>query len=180
MTQTDATFGDVTYEDPTLTRVPERHSALDALRDELAVDTAREPLTLPIPLRKSLSMRYDTNIDGDLLNAWRKMSKERKSKDPTDIDTLKFSCLILANQGEALLRDGDEVLGNDGNPLSFAHGELRAMLSAASASDAVRKLYGGAKFTGDGDILNSAAEVSRVAGFGDEELDAEESPTNSR
>lgn len=147
-------------------------TALDDLKADLAKQVKTPPVTIGVPRRPNLSLRFSTEINADLLNAWRKRSRERRGSD--DVDVLKFSCLVIANQCEAVLRNGEVVPAVNGEPISFRHADLIQMTGAMSAIDAVRKLYGV-----DGDVINVASEVTRLAGYGDEELDVED-PTKGR
>lgn len=142
--------------------LPPATTPLDDLRAELAEEVGAEPLTLPVPARPRYSVRYSTDVDGELLSRWTKASKDRHA--PNGVDELSLACRILANQAIGVLRDGDELL-DEGKPLRFRSRAFLDILGVGSPTEAVRKLYGR-----DGHVQAAALEVLRSAGYDDDAL----------
>lgn len=156
---------------------PERVAAeiatpLDALRDEVTAELA-ETTTLEIPGRPGYGVRFSLNIDHPMLGLWRKKAKD--SQQPEGIDELKWACIILAAQAEAIVRNGDELV-LDGEPVTFSSRPLLELLGAREAHQAVRKLYGR-----DAHIVNTAYVLLELAGYGTRpgELDGSNPTRNS-
>ncbi|KWW97398.1 hypothetical protein LI90_4370 (plasmid) [Carbonactinospora thermoautotrophica] len=145
--------------DEDLAPVQER-SDLDLLRQDLAQHRVPD-ITLPVPGRDGYACRYRVDITGAQINELRRRCKSRKHED--GVDGIKFAALLLAHAHTGLIRQGRELYGSDGEPLTFRHPELLELLGVASASEAVRRLYGL-----DGQVDAACRAVLREAGWGED------------
>lgn len=171
---------DTTFEEPASAQRVNAGSPLDILRKAIEEEVRPDDLILPVPTRRHIKLAYNTAIDGEKFQMWQRRCVVKKGS--TDVDVLKLSCIVLANQCKAVLVDHNgtdtEVLGDDGQSLNFTHPDFRNMLLAKrpngvanSSTQLVRDL-----FASDGHLLSAAREVIEAAGYG-EELDEFEDPT---
>jgi hypothetical protein len=152
------------------------HSPLETLRARLATDAKNEPITLKVPNREGISVRFDTNIDSAHLDHWQKRS-QRRVGGKTEPDPVKMAALLVSATCQAVLVDGQEVVLNDGTTLKIASAQMRDFLGLVDGSDTVaiaRKLYGS-----DGHLISVGNRIVAAAGFGDgtEDVDEDEDPT---
>ena len=139
-------------------------TVLDSLRSELKKEIRNQPVTLSVPSRDGMSIVYDTNIEANNLQAWRKACADKKM--PDNFDGLRFSCIILANQAKQVLFKGKVATDEDDKELNFRNGKFLEMLDAPRAVEGVRKLYGI-----DGHIFIAADTILRAAGYDSESQD---------
>lgn len=162
--------GDTFADDEAFGIPPEApRSILDDLKADLKKSVKREPKVLSVPLRDGISIEYSTALDGEVLAGWRIRCTPRKGG-LDKFDDLKFSCLVLANQAQDVIRRGVST------GLSFRDRELLDMLEAfGGAVDGVRKMYGS-----DGHVLIAASEVLEACGYGEDTgSDDDEDPTTA-
>ena len=139
-------------------------TVLDSLRSELKREVRSQPVTLSVPSRDGMSIIYDTNIEANNLQAWRKACADKKM--PDNFDGLRFSCIILANQAKQVLFKGKVATDEEDKELNFRNSNFLDMLDAPRAVDGVRKLYGI-----DGHIFIAADTILRAAGYDSESQD---------
>lgn len=135
--------------------------ALTDVRDlaaaELADPVVSEPITLEVPGRPGFEVRYRTDVDaGWLAKVSQKRCRNREWPDGTD--TLKLASIALAQMSQAVIRQGSEVIGQDGTPWTFRHPEMRAALGAESAAPAVARFYGR-----DADVIAAFNDLMEAA-----------------
>ena len=145
-------------------------SVLSALKEELKREVQLPPITLAVPARPGMSIRFDANVNSGHIQMWRKQSQNKSMAD--NFDSLKFSSLVIANKAEAVMFDGVEARTDDGELLNFKNPELLTMLGTNRAVEAVRKLYGV-----DGHIFVAADEVLKGAGYDAEGQEQQTDPT---
>jgi hypothetical protein len=143
---------------------------LKALEAELKREVRLDPITLTVPNRPGMTIRFDTNIESGTIQMWRKQSQNKSMAD--NFDGLKFSSLVIANKAEAVLYNSVVARTEDGDELNFKNPALLSMLGATRALDAVRKLYGA-----DGHIFVAADEILRAAGYDSEGQEQQTDPT---
>lgn len=139
-------------------------TVLDGLRTELKKEIRNQPITLAVPSRDGMSIVYDTNIEANNLQTWRKACADKKM--PDNFDGLRFSCIILANQAKNVMFKGSIATDEDGKDLNFKNAKFLEMLDAPRAVEGVRKLYGI-----DGHIFIAADAILRAAGYDSESQD---------
>lgn len=149
-------------------------SPLEQLRGALNKQVEREPITLVVPARRGVTIRFDANIDAEALEAWRKKCRKRDRRTGTDVvDPIKLACTVLGNQASEIQMNGQPVT-NDGEPVLFYSPTLHDMVGAHSTLEAVKLLFGV-----DGHLLDAADRVIAAAGYGDEVEEAPD-PTETR
>lgn len=148
-------------------------TVLEGLRKALAEEVKPALFRLPIPARDGVEIEFNTDIDSVMLNAWRKRSKDNSF--PDGINPLRYACIVIANQAEAVIFNGTPAHDESDQPLNFKNPNLLQMLGvpAGQSTTAVRKLFGY-----DGHVLSACRTVISEAGFG-EDIEGEESPTTA-
>lgn len=152
----------------------ETKTAYDRLQEMFEKEVESDPITLDIPKRPGMAIRFDTNIDSAELDLWRKQSApggnrgQRRGNDTGEVDGMKMSALCVFNKAEAFLVDGEDVVipGTDGQTLTF-HDQtiLKKILgiTAATNTELVRKV-----FANDAHVMAAGGQVMEAAGYGDE------------
>lgn len=143
-------------------------SVLAGLREELARKIANEPLVLVIPGRPNVRATFDTNLDATIVQQWRRKARNKAMED--DLDTVKFSVIVIANTMTALeYHDGStwtEVVNDDGDPLTFRHDLTEWLLPTTrpgetrTVTDGVRHLFGG-----DAAMFRAVDAIFTAAGY---------------
>lgn len=175
MTETPRRIGALDPDDldPDLAPVQpaERTTSLDSLLTDLdkalKADVDFAPITLQVLKRPGVAIRYATDLDDEKLEAFRRRSVDKKAVD--GVNGLRFCSLILANQCEAILMNGQDVHDEAGQNLTFGHARIRTLYGAQRAADAVKKLIGS-----DPHVMLHANAVMEAAGFGDQAVEVEE------
>lgn len=146
---------------------------LALLEQALAGEVSLPPIRLPVPEREGVSIEFDTNIDNDLLTAWRKRAIREDPREGTD--PLKLACIVLSNKATGFYMNGRPVT-RDGQPLTFASQEVWQMVRppALNAVQAVKRLFGV-----DAHVIIAGEEVLRAAGYGDSIQQEEADPTDA-
>ncbi len=145
-------------------------TVLDAIKADLKESVKNEPITLSVPKREKWTIRYDTNVNADMMARWRKASRDKSMAD--GFDGMKYACLILANQCEVAMFNGQIAADEGGQELNFRNAKFLEMIGAVRAIDGVRKFYGV-----DGDILRAVEAILTAAGYDSEGQEAEADPT---
>lgn len=140
---------------------PTSTSALEELRAELAVKVARDPITVPVPLRPAYAVRCDPNVREAVLEQWRKASRDGSRTG--GVDVVRFSCLVLANTNGAVLRNGAPLLAAAGGPLLLRSEDLMDLTGTQTTPAAVLALFGGDG--ADPDVMVAADRVLAAAGY---------------
>jgi hypothetical protein len=140
-------------------------SPLEQLRKALAAPVAAKPLTLRVPERPGVTLRFSTGITQEQRTAWQKRStkKSRRQNREDEVDEMNFACLVLANTNEAIAFGGVDAHDRDDTPLTFAMPALWEMVSAADPVSAIRNLFGN-----DAHVLLASGEVLLASGFDDD------------
>jgi len=132
---------------------------LDELQSVLDSPVTREPVTIPIKTRPQMAVRYNANIDGDLLQAWNRSCTDRKDR----FDNMKFARMIIANQAQCIVLRGIDVTDENGGAVTFSGSKLLSMTHAATAGSAIDTLFGD-----DALILATSRAILEGSGYGDE------------
>lgn len=155
-------------------REEELESPLEQLAAVVASDVVKPSIMLEVPLRPTVAIQFDTNIDNDLLGAWRKRAVAEDPRDGTD--PLKLACIVIANKATGLFVNGRQVM-KEGHPLTFASQDVWAMVKppASNGPQAIKRLYGN-----DAHVISTGEEVLRAAGYGDSIRQVDTDPTVAR
>lgn len=157
---------------------PKPNTPLTSLKDALNKKVQKKPITLNIPAedRAGVSMRFNTNLEESLLEAWRNASTRRgKGGRDDQVNMLGLASKVLFSLNEAILFRGQEELDDNGNPISLKSRELPGMLGAESTSPVgiLQALYGY-----DAHIIIAMQEVLEACGYSaDVDMAAEDDPT---
>lgn len=143
---------------------------LKSLESELKRKISIPPVTLMIPSRPGMALRFDVNIESGTIQGWRKQCQNKSMAD--NFDGLKFSCLVIANKAECLISDGHPVVDDKGEDVNFKNPNFLDTLGVTKATEGVRKLYGI-----DGHVFVAADEILRAAGYDSESQDQQTDPT---
>lgn len=115
-------------------------SPLEALRAEAGKDAERDPITLDCPGRPGWQVRFAATVDLDKLGRWSKVCKDRKQ--PDGIDSAKLMRITLANQCEAVIWQGQDVVGADGKTVTFRSADFLELTGKPKHTDAIFHWYG--------------------------------------
>lgn len=143
-------------------------SPLDELRSEASREVGGKTSTYPTHERPGWSVRYRADVEVSSLNVWRKRCADRSM--PDGVDELKLACLILANHCDVLVQNGNDLVDEDGEPVTFGSSAFLESFGVTRAIDAVKKWY-----VSDGHLMAASQELMFDSGFGDET--ASEDPT---
>lgn len=132
---------------------------LAQLRDTLSKSVKRDDVLIEVPERPGMVIRYSPNITQHQIKAWRRGSGDGR-KD--GLDSVRFSCHVLANTCTGFLLNGVEVT-EKGEPVTFSHESIMQMVDAARVFDCVRNVYGL-----DPHVESAALAVLDAAGFNDD------------
>ena len=143
---------------------------LDSLRAEIKRKVARPTISMEVPERPNLTVRFSPNIRQEQIAEWRKRAGDGTKK---GMSTTHFSCLIIANTCTGIYLNGEEVLDEAGNPVVFSSETMISMTGTARVVEAIRSVY-----AVDPHVDMTALKILEAAGYGDD-LDAEENPTNT-
>lgn len=163
---------DITTTDDTFTEATgaQKQTVLDSLKDELKRVIKNNPITLNVPTRPHISLVFDTNIEAGQLQLWRKACRDKSM--PDEFDSLKFSCIIIANKCEQVIWDGKVATDENDQNLNFRNAAFLEMLDAPRATIGVRSLYGV-----DGHIFIATDAILRAAGYDSEGQEQDVDPT---
>lgn len=146
----------------------EGSSVLDALKQEVARKVRRDSITLEVPERPNILVRFSPNITSEQLAEWRKRATVKR----TDVlNGNYFSALILANTCEGIIFNGQPVLDEAGHEVTFRSEEMMLATNTFKAVECVRAIYGI-----DPHVEAAAFKVLEAAGWG-EEVEDSENPT---
>lgn len=146
-------------------------SARGNLRLDLAArlkeQVETEEISLQVPRRPYMHIRYRPEVDYDKLRKWGRICTDKRTK---QVDELRLACTVLEATcvGVEMTVDGsrEEVLAEDGESLRFGDRELQDMLGTMEgAPGAIKAVYGA-----DGHILGTMAKVLDAAGYSKDDL----------
>lgn len=140
-------------------------SALESLRQALAAPVERAPLTLRVPTRPGVTLRFIPNIDDERRKSWqnRATKKSRRQGKDDEVNEMLFAQLVLANTHVATCFGGVDAHDDTDAPLTFAHRQLWDMVGATDPQSCIRKL-----FANDAHVLIASGEVLLASGFEDD------------
>lgn len=99
-------------------------NVLNQLKAVIQKKVQREEIYIPVPERPGVMVRISPNIQQAHLRAWRKNAGEETKR---GMDTVKFSCNVIAATCTGILIN-DQVVTNDmGVELTFASPEIMQM-----------------------------------------------------
>jgi len=132
---------------------------LAQLRETLSKSVKRDDVLIDVPERPGMTVRFSPNITQHQIKAWRRASGDGR-KD--GLDSVRFSCHVLANTCTGFFLNGAEVTEN-GETVTFSHESIMQMVDAARVFDCVRNVYGL-----DPHVESAALAVLDAAGYNDD------------
>lgn len=136
-------------------------TVLDQLKAEVSKEVTRPDIEIPVPERKGVSVRYSPNITNEQLKSWRRNSTNRKTD---ELDAIKFSCYVVGQTITGIYFDGELVLDDEGNAITFASPVVMEMTGTdRPLPDAIR-----AFFAVDPHLESTALKILDHAGYGDD------------
>lgn len=163
---TPVTFGGAQTEDLLLDSTPaSEQSVLDSLTEALAAAVEIEPLTLTVPGRPNMSLRFRPSIEFELFQEWvKKASKPVAGKrGDGSPDYLRLGLTVISHTNTEILMKGQVAYDRDGTtPLSVRSARIHDMLKVPSGSVgmAIRKIYGS-----DGHVVQTMQRIIKAAGY---------------
>lgn len=136
-----------------------------SLLDELAAEAKKEigrKVRYDISNRPGWSAEFETNIESDDFNRFRKAAQGKKKR-PEDADPSIFSGMPLVEYNTGIYKHGELVEQENGEPLLFRSKEFVELFDGAYTQvDAV------VKFVGSGHVIAMGNALYAEAGYGDE------------
>lgn len=114
-----------------------------------------------VPNRPGVEVAFRTYVEYDTLRMWSKRSTQGKRFNP-----LQMAFIMLSNLTAGVKVNGEEVLSDDGEPVTLVHPEFLSTVGADDFRTGLRKLYGS-----EGHIITTMQEVMEKAGYGGEDMD---------
>lgn len=138
-----------------------RVTLLDQLKEEIAKEVTRPEIEMTVPERRGVDLRFSPNISADQLKAWRRNATNKKTG---ELDSIKFACYVVGQTLTGIYFDGELVLDDEGNAITFASPVVMEMTNTdRPLPDAIR-----AFFAIDPHLENAALKILDYAGYGDE------------
>lgn len=136
-----------------------------SLLDELAAEAKKElgrKVRYDIANRPGWSAEFETNIDSDDFNRYRR-SAQGKKKRAEDMDPTIFGGMALVEYNTAIYMKGVQVETADGEALTFRDKQFMGMFP-----DAFTQVDALVKFIGSGHVIAMGNALYAEAGYGDE------------
>ena len=143
---------------------------LDALRAELTRKVKRQDVFLEVPERPNMLIRVTPNLTQHQIRSWRRNSGEETK---AGLDTVKFSCYVLANTCTGISINNEMVVNDSGEELVFGDEAIINMLGVNTVSEAIKAI-----FVVEPHVESAALAVMEAAGFNDsvEQVDPTKTP----
>lgn len=147
-------------------------TTLERLRNAVSRKIERSPQYLEVPERPGVEIEISPNITQEQMKAWRKNSGENSRN---GFDSIKFACYVIASCTRGIRIDGEEVLTEEGHPVSFASPEVLEMTGTTRPiPDCVRAFFGI-----DPHLESAAVAIMDAAGWGEEVETVDPTKTSS-
>jgi hypothetical protein len=135
-------------------------NVLNQLKAVIQKTTKREDIFIQVPERDGVLVRVSPNITQNQLRAWRRNAGDDTKK---GLDTLKFSCNVIAATCTGIMIN-DEIVTNDmGVEVTFASQEIMQMTGTSRPHpDCVQAFFGL-----EPHIEAAAVAIIEASGYGD-------------
>ncbi len=142
-------------------------SALDQLKSVVSQEVSLPVISVDLPARPNVQVRFSPNIKSAELKFWRQRSTDKRG----ELDNVKFSSYVATATCDAILINGNVVLLEDGvTPLVFNSEEFAEMMNVPKSQvvpDGIQEFFGV-----DAHLETTALTILSHAGYGEEiELD---------
>lgn len=180
----DSGFGNdgLLLDDPTVAALPDQpgpvDNPLEALRAEFAkasTDLAPPPRTWGVDARPGWAAQYRVDIAEVILKGYRQrcIIKGRRSvSGEPDYNEVKLGALLAAHYNAGLTLNGQPVLDDAGDPMTFRSREFLTLAGAKTAADAVVKWY-----VTDGSLIALSRALLNAAGYLDDATEVDPGPS---
>lgn len=141
--------------------VGDPENILDQLRSVIQQKIEREEIYIPVPERPGVLVRVSPNITQSQLRAWRRNAGEDTKR---GMDTVKFSCNLIAATCTGILVNDVVVTNDQGIEVTFASPEVMQMTNTSRPHpDCVLAFFGL-----EPHIEAAAVAIIEAAGYGEE------------
>lgn len=134
-------------------------SLMDQLASEFDTPLPSETLRIRVPRREQFVVVFDARIGYEQLKSMEARSKDADGK----IDDLRGAVMVLASQNTAIELRGEQLM-EDGKAVTFRSKSFVGSTGELDQIEALRKFFGD-----DADLLNAAALITDVSGYGNVE-----------
>lgn len=136
------------------------NNILEQLKKVVQSKIEREEIYIPVPERAGVMIRISPNISQAQLRSWRRNAGEETKK---GVDTLKFSCNVIAASCTGILFNDEVVRDGNGTELTFASPEIMEMTGTTRPHpDCVLAMFGL-----EPHVEAAAVAIIEAAGYGD-------------
>ena len=133
---------------------------LNQLKAVIQKKIEREEIYIPVPERPGVMVRISPNITQNQLRAWRKNAGDNTKN---GLDTLKFSCNVIAATCTGILINDSVVTNDMGVEVTFASPEIMQMTGTSRPHpDCVNAFFGL-----EPHIEAAAVAIIEASGYGD-------------
>jgi len=116
----------------------ETPNIVDQLRSELRKKVRRPDVYLEVPERPNMAIRFSPNLTQHQIRAWRRNSGEDTK---AGLDSVKFSCYVLANTCTGIMLNNEMVTDDNANELIFSDDQIMAMVEADTVAECIKAIY---------------------------------------
>lgn len=142
------------------TETHDENNILSQLKKVVQEKVQREEIYIAVPERNGVVIRISPNISQQQLRSWRRNAGEETKK---GIDTLKFSCNVIAATCTGILLNDEVVRDGNGVELTFASPQIMEMTGTSRPHpDCVLAMFGL-----EPHVESAAVAIIEAAGYGD-------------
>lgn len=133
---------------------------LNQLKAVIQKKVERDEIFIPVPERPGVMVRVSPNITQNQLRAWRRNAGDDTKK---GLDTLKFSCNVIAATCTGIVMNDNVVTNDMGVEVTFASQEIMQMTGTSRPHpDCVQAFFGL-----EPHIEAAAVAIIEASGYGD-------------
>jgi hypothetical protein len=135
-------------------------NVLNQLKGIIQRNVERKTVLISVPERPGVYVRISPNISQSQMRAWRKNAGEETKR---GLDTLKFSCNVIAATCTGIEVNGSIVTNDNGVELTFASPEIMSMTGTSRPHpDCVLAFFGL-----EPHVESAAVAIIEAAGYGE-------------
>lgn len=136
------------------------NNVLNQLKAVIQKKVEREEIFIPVPERPGVMVRISPNVTQNQLRAWRRNAGDDTKK---GLDTLKFSCNVIAATCTGIVMNDNVVTNDMGVEVTFASPEIMQMTGTTRPHpDCVQAFFGL-----EPHIEAAAVAIIEASGYGD-------------
>lgn len=139
---------------------PKEETLLQKLSTVISKKVERPVVHIDVPERPGVTIKISPNITQNQMRNWRKQAGEDSRN---GMDGTRFACSVIGHTTIGICMNGEEVLDEDGNELTFASPLILQMTETTRPlPDCVREFFGV-----DPHIEAAALAILDAAGYSD-------------